>query len=91
MPGSIDGLKLAHAVRNRWPPIKIIIVSGHVNYRKKTCRLIRDFSNHVVPKNCYPNWFRWSLDTALRSRSRPHQAPPRAIILCAVPYRSQRW
>jgi two-component system, response regulator PdtaR len=21
MPGSMDGLKLAHAVRNRWPPI----------------------------------------------------------------------
>jgi CheY-like chemotaxis protein len=29
MPGSIDGLKLAHAVRNRWPPIKIIVTSGH--------------------------------------------------------------
>jgi CheY-like chemotaxis protein len=28
MPGSIDGLKLAHAVRNRWPPIKIIVTSG---------------------------------------------------------------
>jgi CheY-like chemotaxis protein len=23
MPGSMDGLKLAHAVRDRWPPIKI--------------------------------------------------------------------
>jgi len=33
MPGTIDGLKLAHAVRHRWPPIKIIIVSGktHLN------------------------------------------------------------
>jgi CheY-like chemotaxis protein len=30
MPGSMDGLKLAHAVRHRWPPIKIIIVSGQV-------------------------------------------------------------
>jgi two-component system, response regulator PdtaR len=28
MPGSMDGLKLAHAVRNRWPPIKILVVSG---------------------------------------------------------------
>jgi CheY-like chemotaxis protein len=28
MPGSMDGLKLAHAVRDRWPPIKILIVSG---------------------------------------------------------------
>jgi two-component system, response regulator PdtaR len=30
MPGSMDGLKLAHAVRDRWPPIKILLVSGHV-------------------------------------------------------------
>jgi CheY-like chemotaxis protein len=28
MPGSMDGLKLAHAVRNRWPPIRIIMTSG---------------------------------------------------------------
>ena len=28
MPGSMDGLKLAHAVRNRWPPIKVIVTSG---------------------------------------------------------------
>jgi two-component sensor histidine kinase len=30
MPGSMDGLKLAHAVHDRWPSIKIILVSGHV-------------------------------------------------------------
>ena len=30
MPGSMDGLKLAHAVHNRWPHIKIILVSGQV-------------------------------------------------------------
>ena len=30
MPGSMDGLKLAHAVRDRWPPIKILLVSGQV-------------------------------------------------------------
>jgi CheY-like chemotaxis protein len=29
MPGSMDGLKLAQAIRNRWPPIKIIVTSGH--------------------------------------------------------------
>ena len=33
MPGSMDGLKLAHAVRGRWPPIKIIATSGRVNVR----------------------------------------------------------
>jgi CheY-like chemotaxis protein len=30
MPGSMDGLKLAHAVHQRWPPIKIILVSGQL-------------------------------------------------------------
>jgi CheY-like chemotaxis protein len=29
MPGSMDGLKLAAAVRSKWPPISIIVVSGH--------------------------------------------------------------
>jgi CheY-like chemotaxis protein len=30
MPGSMDGLKLAAAVRDRWPAIKIVATSGHV-------------------------------------------------------------
>lgn len=30
MPGSMDGLKLAAAIRDQWPPIEIIITSGHV-------------------------------------------------------------
>jgi two-component system, response regulator PdtaR len=30
MPGSMDGLKLARFVRDRWPPIKIIATSGLV-------------------------------------------------------------
>ncbi len=30
MPGSMDGLKLAHAVHARWPAIKIVLVSGQV-------------------------------------------------------------
>jgi CheY-like chemotaxis protein len=34
MPGSMDGLKLAHAVHQRWPPIKIILVSGQLRLAK---------------------------------------------------------
>jgi CheY-like chemotaxis protein len=30
MPGSLDGLKLAYAVHERWPLIKIILVSGQL-------------------------------------------------------------
>lgn len=29
MPGSMDGLALAHAVANRWPPVRIFATSGH--------------------------------------------------------------
>src|SRR5690606_14869016 len=28
MPGSMDGLRLSAAVRDRWPPVKIIVTSG---------------------------------------------------------------
>jgi CheY-like chemotaxis protein len=28
LPGSMDGLKLAHAVRDRWPPVELILTSG---------------------------------------------------------------
>ncbi len=31
MPGSMDGLKLAARVRDRWPPVEIVVTSGHVN------------------------------------------------------------
>ena len=34
MPGSMDGLKLAAAIRGRWPPIKIVATSGIVDVRK---------------------------------------------------------
>jgi two-component system, response regulator PdtaR len=28
MPGSLNGVELAHAVRRRWPPIKMLLTSG---------------------------------------------------------------
>ncbi len=34
MPGSMDGMMLASAVRDRWPPIEIILVSGHVREKE---------------------------------------------------------
>jgi CheY-like chemotaxis protein len=33
MPGSMNGLKLAHAVTGRWPPIRIIATSGRFHVR----------------------------------------------------------
>jgi len=34
MPGSMDGLKLAHAVRDRFPPVHIIATSGHYAFNE---------------------------------------------------------
>ena len=34
MPGSMDGLKLAAAIRERWAPIKIVATSGIVDVRR---------------------------------------------------------
>ncbi|RYY23658.1 MAG: response regulator [Sphingomonadales bacterium] len=28
MPGTMDGVKLSHYIRDRWPPVKLIIASG---------------------------------------------------------------
>jgi CheY-like chemotaxis protein len=33
MPGSMDGIRLAHYVRNRWPPIQLLVISGKVGVK----------------------------------------------------------
>jgi two-component system, response regulator PdtaR len=34
MPGSMDGLKLARAIRGRWPPIELVLTSGRSAFRE---------------------------------------------------------
>ncbi|SON56384.1 Blue-light-activated protein [Hartmannibacter diazotrophicus] len=29
MPGTMDGIKLSHYIRDRWPPVKLLIASGN--------------------------------------------------------------
>jgi two-component system, response regulator PdtaR len=53
MPGSMDGLRLAAAVKDRWPPIKIIIASGKVALRQdempKDCQFLpKPYAPHAV-------------------------------------------
>jgi two-component system, response regulator PdtaR len=35
MPGSMDGLALAHAVRGRWPTVGLLLTSGYVQVRNE--------------------------------------------------------
>ena len=30
MPGTLDGLRMAHAIKGRWPPIHLILTSGRI-------------------------------------------------------------
>jgi CheY-like chemotaxis protein len=46
MPGSMDGLKLARAIRGRWPPIELVVTSGRF---KPTAGETPDRS-HFLPK-----------------------------------------
>jgi CheY-like chemotaxis protein len=50
MPGSMNGLKLAVAVRDRWPPVKIIATSGHFKVREGDLPA----DAHFIPKPCQP-------------------------------------
>lgn len=33
MPGTMDGIRLAHHVRNRWPPVHLLVISGKVGVK----------------------------------------------------------
>lgn len=35
MPGTMDGLKLARFIKDRWPPIKIVATSGRVKVSER--------------------------------------------------------
>jgi two-component system, response regulator PdtaR len=34
MPGTMDGVALAHYVRGRWPPVKLIVTSGYAKIKE---------------------------------------------------------
>jgi CheY-like chemotaxis protein len=50
MPGSMDGLKLAAAVKDRWPPVRIIIATG----RGKPSDDLMPAESKFVPKPYVP-------------------------------------
>jgi two-component system, response regulator PdtaR len=52
MPGSMDGLKLARFVRDRWPPIKIVATSGFVRVGKDDL----PEGGRFIPKPYHPEY-----------------------------------
>jgi len=51
MPGSMDGLRLARAIRNRWPPVELILTSGRRRFGSNEIPARGQF----VPKPYSPN------------------------------------
>jgi CheY-like chemotaxis protein len=35
MPGNMDGIKLSHYIRHRWPPVKLIVTTGKITVDEK--------------------------------------------------------
>jgi len=57
MPGSMDGAKLAHAVKDRWPPVRIIATSGRV----PLAELDLPAGTILIPKPYSPKHVTWTL------------------------------
>jgi CheY-like chemotaxis protein len=58
MPGSMDGLKLAHVVRDRWPPVHIVATSGHYAFKAGelptgTVFLSKPYSQHQIARTLH--------------------------------------
>jgi CheY-like chemotaxis protein len=34
LPGDMDGIRLAAVIRDRWPPVELIVTSGHITVEK---------------------------------------------------------
>ena len=63
MPGSMDGLRLARVVRNRWPPVALIVTSGRRACWRPTYRLAGDFwTSHMNQRRSRPLFGNLSAD-----------------------------
>jgi CheY-like chemotaxis protein len=53
MPGTMDGIKLSYYIRNRWPPVKLIVASGKAildesNLPEGSRFFPKPYSNHAI-------------------------------------------
>jgi CheY-like chemotaxis protein len=56
MPGSLDGLELAHHVRRTWPKIALLIVSGDARHQTRAMPeggrfLLKPYQHHHVVRH----------------------------------------
>lgn len=51
MPGSMDGLRLVAVIRNRWPPVALLVTSGQLRPRESDL----PENAHFLPKPYMPS------------------------------------
>ena len=76
MPGAMDGIRLAHYLRHRWPPIKVIVLSALID----TLQADLPLDSLFVPKP-YDHQKLWGALSYMTSGERPRTplgAAPRA-------------
>ena len=52
LPGSTDGLKLATAVRDRWPPVNIIVTTGKLLTATRCLRITCLLPSLIATRKC---------------------------------------
>lgn len=58
MPGTMDGIELVHYIRSRWPPVKLIVVSGKTDIAPEELPPAAKFSLNLIGKTRLSK--RWS-------------------------------
>jgi CheY-like chemotaxis protein len=52
MPGTMDGIRLCHHIRERWPLVKLLVVSGQVNIAAQKLPVDTRFFSKPYRNNC---------------------------------------
>ena len=69
MPGSMNGVRLANHLKERWPPVKIIFVSGMLETRQNELPA----NSFFIPKPYEPQRL-WGAVAYLTARSQSHSS-----------------
>ncbi|RWY84620.1 response regulator [Rhizobium leguminosarum] len=53
MPGTMDGIKLSHYIRDRWPPVRLIVASGAAILEERdlpmgSSAFSKPYDNHAI-------------------------------------------
>ena len=73
MPGTMDGLKLAHYIRDRWPPVHLILVSGKVTLNDSQIPTNSTFFPKPYDENIVLQELTRLLSTTPQDRSSPKE------------------